>query len=99
SSQLSTRLPYTTLFRSVSGVAFGPGVRLLSRVTQGCAPLAGEHVISSCESHYIRTLDGRPALDVMLDDLEVPVHARSSRNGDAIDRKSTRLNSSHVKNS
>lgn len=79
-----TQLADALVGGGVSGVAFGPGVRLLSRVTQGCAPLAGEHVISSCESHYIRTLDGRPALDVMLDDLEVPAHARSSRNGDAI---------------
>jgi len=68
----------------VSGVAFGPRVALRSRVTQGCAPLAGEHVVSACESHYIRSLDGRPALDVMLDDLDVPADARASRDGDEI---------------
>jgi small ligand-binding sensory domain FIST len=82
--QAPTQLADAPVGGGVSGVAFGPAVRLLSRVTQGCAPLAGEHVISSCESHYIRTLDGRPALDVMLDDLDVPAHARGSRNGDAI---------------
>jgi len=73
-----------TISGGVSGVAFGPGVGLRSRVTQGCSPLAGEHVISSCESHYIQSLDGRPALDVMLDDLDVPAEARASRDGDEI---------------
>ena len=73
-----------TISGGVSGVAFGPGVGLRSRVTQGCSPLAGEHVVSSCESHYIQSLDGRPALDVMLDDLDVPAGARASRDGDEI---------------
>lgn len=68
----------------VSGVAFGPRVGLLSRITQGCAPLAGEHLVSSCQSHYIHTLDGRPALDVMLDDLGVSAPARASRDGEEI---------------
>src|SRR5690606_22832614 len=73
-----------TISGGVSGVAFGPGVGLRSRVTQGCSPLAGEHVVSSCESHYIQSLDGRPSLDVMLDDLDVPAGARASRDGDEI---------------
>jgi small ligand-binding sensory domain FIST len=68
----------------LSGVAFGAQVRLLSRVTQGCAPLAREHVVSSCTAHYIERLDERPALDVLLEDLEVPVEARSSRDGEEI---------------
>lgn len=80
----AAQLADDTISGGVSGVAFGPGIGLLSRVTQGCSPLAGEHVISSCESHYIQSLDGRPALDVMLDDLDVPAEARASRDGDEI---------------
>lgn len=68
----------------LSGVLFSDRVRLLSRVTQGCSPLAREHVISDCVSHYIKTLDGQPALDVMLDDLGVRAEARQSRDGDEI---------------
>jgi len=68
----------------VSGVAFGRQVGLRSRVTQGCAPLSGEHVISECSSHFICALDGRPALDVLLADLDVPEAARTSRDGDEI---------------
>lgn len=67
-----------------SGAVFGDGVRLLSRVTQGCAPLAREHVISDCSSHYIQRLDGRPALDVLLGDLGVAEEVRTSRDGEEI---------------
>jgi small ligand-binding sensory domain FIST len=68
----------------LSGVLFSDRVRLLSRVTQGCAPLAREHVISDCVSHYIKTLDGQPALDVMLEDLGVQSSVRHSRDGEEI---------------
>lgn len=68
----------------VSGALFSSDVALRSRVTQGCAPLSGEHVISECSSHFICALDGRPALDVLLADLEVPEQVRVSRDGDEI---------------
>jgi small ligand-binding sensory domain FIST len=70
----------------LSGVVFSSGVDLRTRVTQGCAPLAGEHVISACSSNLIRTLDGRPALDVLLADLGVAEEARASRDGAALMR-------------
>lgn len=69
---------------ALTGVGFGAPVRLLSRLTQGCAPLAREHVISECSSHYIHQLDGQPALDVLLEDLGVPAEVRESRDGDEI---------------
>jgi small ligand-binding sensory domain FIST len=65
----------------LSGVVFSSAVDLRMRVTQGCSPLAGEHVISDCSSNLIRTLDGRPALDVLLADLGVAEEARTSRDG------------------
>jgi len=68
----------------VSGVAFSRQVDIRSRVSQGCAPLAGEHRISECSSHFICELDGKPALDVLLADLDVPEQARGSRDGDEI---------------
>jgi small ligand-binding sensory domain FIST len=70
----------------LSGVVFSSGVDLRTRVTQGCAPLAGEHVISACSANLIRTLDGRPALDVLLADLGVAEEARASRDGAALMR-------------
>jgi small ligand-binding sensory domain FIST len=58
----------------LSGVAFGPEVALLSRVTQGCAPLTpvgGDHVVTEAERHVVYELDGEPALDVLLRELGV----------------------------
>jgi small ligand-binding sensory domain FIST len=59
----------------LSGVAFGPGVALVSRVTQGCQPVrageAGVREITSAEGHVVLELDHWPALDVMLRDLSV----------------------------
>jgi len=55
----------------LSGVAFGAEVSLVSRVTQGCAPVSPERVITACEEHLILTLDHQPALEVLLRDLDV----------------------------
>ena len=63
----------------LSGVAFGPEVALLSRVTQGCRPISAERVVTEAEGHVIYALDDQPALQVLLDDLNVslkqPQHA------------------------
>lgn len=55
----------------LSGVAFGPEVALISRVTQGCQPISSERSITACDDHVVLELDGQPALDVLLADLQV----------------------------
>lgn len=55
----------------LSGVAFAQGAALMSRVTQGCQPISAEHAITACDANVVTGLDGRAALDVMLDDLGV----------------------------
>lgn len=59
----------------LSGVAFGEGVGLLSRVTQGCQPLTANgsktRFITACDGNLVIELDGEPALDVLLRDLGV----------------------------
>lgn len=55
----------------LSGVAFGPEVGLLSRVTQGCYPITPEREITKADQHLALQLDGQPALDVMLADLDI----------------------------
>lgn len=59
----------------LSGVAFARdpsgGMVLMSRVTQGCQPVSGNHEITACDGNVVTGLDGQPALDVMLDDLDV----------------------------
>lgn len=55
----------------LSGVAFGEGVTLVSRVTQGCLPVGAAHTVTACDHNLVTELDGEPALDVMLRDLGV----------------------------
>jgi small ligand-binding sensory domain FIST len=55
----------------LSGVAFGEGVKVLSRVTQGCLPVAPVHEITACDGNVVTELDGQPALDVLMNDLHV----------------------------
>ena len=55
----------------LSGVAFGAGVALVSRVTQGCQPVGPLHTITSAQDNVVLALDGEPALDVLLDTLGV----------------------------
>jgi small ligand-binding sensory domain FIST len=55
----------------LSGVAFGEGVSLVSRVTQGCQPVAAERAVTGANGNVILELDGEPALDVLLADLEI----------------------------
>jgi len=55
----------------LSGVAFGEGVSLVSRVTQGCLPVAKAHEVTAAQGNVVTRLDGEPALDVMLRELNV----------------------------
>ena len=55
----------------LSGVAFGPEVALVSRVTQGCAPVSKSRVVTAADRNLVLELNGEPALDVLLDDLAV----------------------------
>ena len=55
----------------LSGVAFGPGVAMVSRVTQGCLPVAKAHRITGAERNLVLTLDGEPALEVLMRELGV----------------------------
>jgi len=59
------------LLGGVSGVAFGPQVQVLSRVTQGCQPIGPLRTITRAEGNYLVTLDGGRALDVVMEDLGI----------------------------
>jgi small ligand-binding sensory domain FIST len=54
-------------------------VGLVSRVTQGCKPVSKVRTVTEADHNLVVTLDGEPALDVMLADLaislEQPQHA------------------------
>ena len=55
----------------LSGVAFGEGVAMVSRVTQGCQPVSKTRIITACDGNVVIELDGQPALDALLLDLNV----------------------------
>ena len=55
----------------LSGVAFDADVAMVSRVTQGCLPIAKEHTITSVDNNVVLTLDGEPALQVLERDLQI----------------------------
>ncbi len=55
----------------LSGVAFGPEIALVSRVTQGCLPIHRAHKVTASARNVVLALDGEPALQVMLRELNV----------------------------
>jgi small ligand-binding sensory domain FIST len=64
----------------ISGVLFADDVTIATRLTQGCSPVGPRHVITQSQRNIVVTLDGRPALDVMKEDV-----------GDALARDLNRL--------
>lgn len=59
----------------LSGVAWGAGVGVVSRITQGCMPVAPVRRVSAADHNMVLSLDGEPALDVMLRDLSISLDA------------------------
>ncbi len=53
----------------VSGVLFSSSVPLVTGHTQGCSPIADSHVVTKCHQNIAIELDGRPALDVLREDV------------------------------
>ncbi|MPZ46156.1 MAG: histidine kinase [Betaproteobacteria bacterium] len=53
----------------VSGVVFTEDVAVATRLTQGCSPIGPKHTITECQRNIILSIDGKPALDVMREDL------------------------------
>jgi len=63
----------------LSGVAFMDGVTVISRVTQGCQPLGRTRQVTEAERNVVITLDGQPALPLLLADAGVSLdHPREA---------------------
>mgnify|MGYP002621062709 CR=1 FL=1 len=54
---------------SLSGVMFDESVSLVTGLTQGCTPLGPVHELTESDSNIAITIDKRPALDVMKEDI------------------------------
>ena len=53
----------------ISGVLFADDVGVVTGLTQGCTPLEPVHEITRASDNLLIELDGRPALDVLNDDI------------------------------
>ena len=73
-----------TLEGGLSGVVFSSDVRLRTRLSRDCVPLASSHQVSRCEDNLVLELDGQPALDVLLKDLGVDEAICASRDGQVL---------------
>jgi small ligand-binding sensory domain FIST len=53
----------------ISGVLFSDEVTVATRLTQGCSPIGPKHRITQAQRNIVITLDDRPALDVLKEDV------------------------------
>lgn len=68
----------------LSGVAFSDAVTVATRLTQGCSPIQAGHEITGAQNNIVIELDGRPALEVLREDVGVGEHEELSRLGGQI---------------
>lgn len=54
---------------AVSGAVFSSSVPVVTSHTQGCSPFTAGHVVTRCQENIVIELDGRPALDVLREDV------------------------------
>lgn len=54
---------------AVSGAVFPSSVPVVTSHTQGCTPFTASHVVTRCHNNIAIELDGRPALDVLREDV------------------------------
>jgi small ligand-binding sensory domain FIST len=68
----------------LSGVAFSDSVTVATRLTQGCSPVHAGHEVTGAQNNIVIELDGRPALEVLREDVGVGEHEELSRLGGQI---------------
>jgi small ligand-binding sensory domain FIST len=53
----------------ISGVLFGAGIDVVTGLSQGCAPVGPAREVTASQGPWILSLDGRPAIDVLKEDI------------------------------
>lgn len=53
----------------LSGVLFSDEVGVVTRLSQGCSPIGPQRIISEAQRNIMIQLDGRPALDMLKEDI------------------------------
>ena len=54
---------------ALSGVIFDSTIPIATGLTQGCSPIGETHTITECDGNIAIEIDGRPALDVMKNEI------------------------------
>jgi small ligand-binding sensory domain FIST len=54
---------------SLSGVLITPQVPVVTGISQGCSPIGPVHEVTGCRDAWITGLDGRPALEVLKEEM------------------------------
>lgn len=53
----------------ISGVLFGPEVAVMTGLSQGCTPIGPARTITGMRGEMIETIDGRPAVEILKEDV------------------------------
>jgi small ligand-binding sensory domain FIST len=53
----------------LSGVLLAAGVPVVTGLSQGCSPIGPVHEVTGCQGPWVSSLDGRPALDVLREEV------------------------------
>ena len=55
----------------ISGVLFSENISVITNLTQGCTPVGEKHTITKSRENAAFTLDRKPALEVLMHDMEI----------------------------
>ena len=53
----------------LSGALFAPELKVVTGLSQGCTPIGPRRTVSEAESNVVKTIDGRPAVEVFIEDI------------------------------
>ncbi len=68
----------------ISGVLFSDEITIATRLTQGCTPVGPRHAITEAQRNIIIAIDGKPALEVMKQDIGQALSRNLNRIGGTI---------------
>jgi small ligand-binding sensory domain FIST len=55
----------------ISGVLFSENIGVITNLSQGCSPVGDKHVISKAQDNVAFLVDGKPALEVLMQDMDI----------------------------
>ena len=64
---------------AISGVVFSEKIGVVTGLSQGCSPVGDKHTVSQSQDNVAFMLDDRPALDVMMQDMQIRDQAELER--------------------